>query len=109
MKPSDLLGEVEHLILLAVLRLDGGAYAVTIGEEIRSRAGVTLSRGTVYVTLGRLARKGYLESWFAEPTPERGGKAKRLFKLLPEGLRALDRTGRAFRGMSEGLVMRGGS
>jgi len=105
MRPSDLLSEVEHLVLLAVLRLDDAAYAVSIGDEIRGRAGVTLSRGTVYVTLSRLAKRGYLSSWFADPTPERGGKAKRLFKVQPEGLQALERTQRAFQGMSRGLTL----
>ena len=84
-----LLGELEQVVLLAVLRLGSSAYAVSIRDEIRGRAGIDVSRGTVYVTLERLERKGFLQSWFADPTPERGGKAKRYFKARPAALRAL--------------------
>ena len=87
--PAPLLGEVEQLVLLAALRLGDDAYAVSVRDEIEARAGIPLSRATVYVTLDRLARKGYLESWFGEPTPARGGKAKRCFRIEPAGLRAL--------------------
>lgn len=74
MRERNLLGELEQLVLLAVIRLDGNAYAVSIREQIEVQTGLTLARGTIYVTLDRLANKGYLESWFADPTPERGGK-----------------------------------
>ena len=87
--PVTLLGEVEQLVLLAALRLGDDAYAVAVRDEIDTRASVALSRATVYITLDRLERKGYLKSWFADPTPERGGKAKRCFRLEPEGIRAL--------------------
>jgi DNA-binding PadR family transcriptional regulator len=84
----ELLGEVEQLILLVILRLGEGTYAVPIREELR-RHGVTLSRGSVYVTLDRLERKGYVRSWFDEPTPEPGGKARRCFAIGREGIAAL--------------------
>jgi PadR family transcriptional regulator PadR len=84
-----LLGEVEQLVLLAALRLGDDAYAVAVRDTIESRAGIALSRVTVYITLDRLERKGYVRSWFADPTPERGGKAKRYFRLEPEAFRAL--------------------
>ena len=86
---TPLLGEVEQLVLLAAYRLGDEAYAVTVRDEIEARASVRLSRATVYITLDRLERKGYLESWFGAPTPERGGKAKRCFRVEREGLRAL--------------------
>ena len=85
-----LLGELEQLVLLATLRLDADAYAVSIRDEIHERAGVDLSRSSVYVTLDRLNRKGYLTSSFGEPTAERGGKAKRCFRITGPGRRALD-------------------
>ena len=97
------LSEIEHLLLVAVLRLGKSAYAVSIHDEIQSRAGIALPRGTLYITLSRLERKGYLESWFADPTPERGGKAKRYFKLKPVALRALRQTRHAFRKMWQGV------
>lgn len=89
MTPTRLLGEVEQLVLLAILRVGEGAYAVPIREEIRREAGLALSRGTVYVTLDRLERKGYVSSWFEDPTPEPGGKSKRCYRLEREGLAAL--------------------
>jgi DNA-binding PadR family transcriptional regulator len=84
-----LLGEVEQLVLLAAVRLGEDAYPVAVRNEIEKRAGIDLSRATVYITLDRLERKGYLRSWFGDPTPERGGKAKRCFGVEPAGLRAL--------------------
>ena len=84
-----LLGEVEQLVLLATLRLGDDAYAVPIRALILEEAGVTLSRGTVYVTLERLERKGYVTSWFSDPQAVRGGKARRLFRLKPPGLGAI--------------------
>ena len=73
MSDRQLLGEVEQLVLLAILRIGDGAYAVPIRAELDRSAGVSLSRGTIYVTLDRLERKGYVSSWFDEPTPEPGG------------------------------------
>ena len=67
MGKTGILGELEQLILLAILRLDGKAYAVPILDEVQSKTGLSLSRGSVYVTLDRLEKKGYLESWFADP------------------------------------------
>jgi PadR family transcriptional regulator PadR len=84
-----LLGELEQLALLAVIRLGTEAHAPAIREAIADRTGIDLVRGTVYVTLDRLDRKGYLTSRFGEPTPERGGKAKRLFAITADGKRAL--------------------
>src|ERR1700680_1713496 len=85
-----LLGELEQLVLLAILRLGEAAYAVSIRDEILERTGVSLARASVYVTLDRLDLKGYVHSWFGDPTPERGGKAKRCFRVLAAGHRALD-------------------
>jgi DNA-binding PadR family transcriptional regulator len=87
--PAVPLGEVEQLVLLAAVRLGDGTYPVAVRNEIEARTGIVLSRPTVYITLDRLERKGYVESRFGEPTPERGGKAKRLFKVEPAGIRAL--------------------
>jgi DNA-binding PadR family transcriptional regulator len=100
-----LLGEIEQLVLLAVLRLDGEAYAVSIRDLIHRDAGVTLFRGSVYVTLERLERKGYVESWFSDPTGERGGKAKRLFRITADGIAALKASRRAVERMATGTVL----
>jgi DNA-binding PadR family transcriptional regulator len=84
-----LLGELEQLVMLAAERRGDDAYAVSIRDEIDARTGITLGRSSVYVTLDRLERKGYMTSRFGDPTPERGGKAKRCFRLTPAGRRAL--------------------
>ena len=89
MSERQLLGEVEQLVLLAILRIGEGAYAVPICEELSQHGGVSLSRGTIYVTLDRLERKGYVRSHFAEPTPEPGGKARRCFHIERDGIMAL--------------------
>ena len=89
MGDRQLLGEVEQLVLLAILRIGEGAYAVPIREELQRNGRVSLSRGTIYVTLDRLERKGYVRSWFDDPTPEPGGKARRCFRLERDGMAAL--------------------
>jgi PadR family transcriptional regulator len=99
------LGEVEQLVLLAVLRLEGEAYAVPIRDLIDRDAGVTLSRGSIYITLDRLQRKGLVESWFSEPTGEPGGKARRLFRVRPPGMAALKAARRAVDRLSAGTAL----
>jgi DNA-binding PadR family transcriptional regulator len=100
-----LLGEVELLVLLAVLRLEGEAYAVPIRELIRREAGVQLSRGTIYVTLERLESKGYVTSWFSDPIAVRGGKARRHFRLKPPGLAALKAARSAVDRLAQGTAL----
>jgi PadR family transcriptional regulator PadR len=100
-----LLGEVEQLVLLAVLRLQDEAYAVPIRELIRRDAGVTLFRGSIYITLERLERKRYVESWFSEPTKARGGKARRLFRIRRAGVTALQGSRRAVDRLAAGTVL----
>lgn len=83
------LGDLEHLVLLAVLRLGQDAYGIPILDEVSARCGRDVSRATIYVALKRLERKGLLTSRLGDSTPERGGRAKRFFKLRPAGLKAL--------------------
>jgi len=104
MKDRQILGEVEQLILLVILRLGDGAYAVPIREEL-SRNGVGLTRGSVYVTLDRLERKGWVESWFDDPTPEPGGKARRCFRIQRAGVAALRTNQRLLRRLQAGTVL----
>lgn len=87
--PAVPLGEVEQLVLLAALRIGDDAYPVSVRDEIEATTGIALSRPTVYITLDRLEQKGYLHSRFGDPTPERGGKAKRCFRVEAAGVRAL--------------------
>lgn len=99
----DFLGEFEQLILLAVLRLNDGAYAVPIRREIQARTQRVPARGAVYITLDRLENKGYLESRLGEPLTERGGRPRRYYRVRPAGVRALEQSWSALRLMWEGL------
>jgi DNA-binding PadR family transcriptional regulator len=103
MRPAAYLGEFEHLVLLAVLRLGEQAYGVGVRREIEKRGRREVSLGAVYATLSRLEGKGYVASRPGEPTPERGGRAKRFFRLTGEGVAAVSRTHQAIQSMSEGL------
>ena len=84
------LGDLEELVLLAVRRLGEAADGGGVRRELEERAGRSVSVSTIYVTLMRLEEKGYARSWKGEPTATRGGKAKRLYDLTPEGLDALE-------------------
>ena len=97
------LGEFEHVVLLAVLRLGDEAYAVPIIDEIERCTGRSISRGSVYITLDRLETKGYLRSRLADPTPERGGRAKRYYALRPRAIAALRDSRRALVALWRGL------
>src|SRR5580765_1841008 len=87
--PRTDLGDLEHLVLLAILRLGREAYGIPILDEVSSRSGRDVSRATVYVALKRLEQKGLVASRLGESTPERGGRAKRFYRLKPNGLKAL--------------------
>lgn len=97
------IGEFEQVVLLAVLRLDDQAYAVSIAAEILRCTGRTVSRGSIYITLDRLETKGYLKSRLADPTPERGGRAKRYYSLRPLAVETLRETRRALVALWRGL------
>jgi PadR family transcriptional regulator PadR len=83
------LGELEQIVLLAVLRLGDEAYAVPILEQIEDQTGRRVARGALYTALDRLEKKGCLRSRFGEPLAERGGRARRYFTVTPAALRAL--------------------
>ena len=101
--PQQGLGEFEQLVLLSILRLGSGVYGVPIVEEIEHRTGRRVGRAAVYVTLRRLEKKGLVSSWMGEPTEERGGKARRLVKVCPEGRALLTESRGAMDRMWEGL------
>jgi len=92
MGDSNQLGRFEELVLLALVRLRENAYGVPIRREIAERTGRDVSFGAVYTTLERLERKGYVTSRIGEPTPERGGRVKRYFRIEAPGVRALNET-----------------
>ncbi|MGD8535003.1 MAG: helix-turn-helix transcriptional regulator [Candidatus Aminicenantes bacterium] len=80
----------EELILLSILKLRNEAYVVAIREELKKMTGETWALGALFVTLDRMSRKGYVQSWLSEPKPERGGRRKRLYRLLPAAVDALN-------------------
>ena len=86
---GDRLGEFEELTLLAVRAIEPPAYAVPVQRFIAKTAGRDVVMGAIYAALDRLERKGLIRSALGAPTPERGGKRKRLFAVTPEGVRLL--------------------
>ena len=107
-KQAPVLGDFEQLILLGVMRLerDGTSYGAAIRQEIHARSGRDVSINAVYTTLDRLEGKGFLESWVGDPTPERGGRRRKFYRLRPAGLAALQQAYRAFTAMADGLQRR---
>jgi PadR family transcriptional regulator PadR len=83
------LGELEQIVLLAMLRLGDEAYAVPVLAQIEAQTGRKLARGALYTALDRLETKGCLRSRVGEPLPERGGRARRYFTVTPAAVRAL--------------------
>jgi DNA-binding PadR family transcriptional regulator len=100
---GDALGEFEQLVLLAIVRLAADAYGVTIRNEIERRTERSVAIGALYTALERLERKGYVSSAMSDPTPQRGGRAKRYYKLRPAGAAALKRSRRALESMWAGI------
>jgi PadR family transcriptional regulator len=86
------LGEFELLVMLAVIRLGDSAYGVPVSREIEQQTGREVAFGTVYATLERLQQKGFVRSDLGDATPERGGRAKRYFRVTPTGLRTVRET-----------------
>ena len=97
------LGKFEQMALLAILQLGEDVYGVPIVEEIERRTDRSVARAAVYVRLRRLEKKGLVESWMGEPSEERGGKARRLVRVRPEGQRLLQGSRRAMEAMWQGL------
>lgn len=100
---APILGEFEHFVLLALVRLGNGAYGAAILREIRERTGRDASVGTVYMTLGRLEKKKMIASYIGTPSPERGGRRRRHYLIDSEGQKALGRAYRSFVAMSDGI------
>jgi PadR family transcriptional regulator PadR len=103
MSGRDYLGEFEHIIVLALLRLVDRAYGVTVRQEIEFRTNREVSIGAVYATLDRLETKGYVKSHRGDPTPARGGRSKRFFRVTAKGMAAVNRTQDALQSMTDGL------
>lgn len=94
MSDRSYLGELELMLLLAVIHLGEEAYGVPISRELEKYRGKDVALGSVYAALERLEAKGLVTSMLGDPTPERGGKAKRFFRVTKEGLRQVHETRR---------------
>jgi len=100
------LGELEQIVLLALLRVGEDAYAVPVLAEIERQTGRAPTLATVHATLARLEAKGLVRTWMGEPTPQRGGRRKRHYAVTPAGQRTLRASlaalGRLARGLDVG-------
>src|SRR3972149_9172259 len=98
------LGEFEQMVLLAVMQASRAedAYGVNVHRELEARAKRRVARGAVYMTLDRLEKKGLLSSDLTDPTPERGGRAKRCYQVTKPALAALKSARRALTRLWEG-------
>ncbi len=102
----DWLNDFEQLLMLAVARLADDAYGMRIRHLIEERAGREVPIASIYAALERLERRGCLDSWMAEPTPERGGRAKKHFAVTARGVDLLQEGRTAFEQMWEGIELR---
>jgi PadR family transcriptional regulator PadR len=94
MREHSYLGEFELMILLTILRLGDDVYGVPLSKELSLLRGRDVALGSVYAALDRLELKGLIASTLGESTPERGGRAKRYFRVTKQGLRAVRETRR---------------
>ena len=100
---SNVPSDFEQQVLLAVWRLGDAAYGASVRDELETRTGRDVAQGAVYVTLVRLEKKGLLRSRLSDPTPVRGGKAKRYFEILPAGIEGVTVARETMERLWEGL------
>lgn len=98
------LGELEQLILFALVDLGDEAYGAAVGRSIEERTGRNVSAGAIYTGLDRLETRGLVESWVGEPTAERGGRRRKHYRVTVEGAGQLRRSVDVIRSMSDGLL-----
>ena len=97
------LGELELMVMLTLIRLGENAYGVPISREIEASSGREVALGSVYATLERLEQKGFVSSRLGEPTAERGGRAKRFFRVTARGLHEVQKTRQTLTSLWRGL------
>ncbi len=105
MPRGEYLGEFEQMVLLTVARLGSDAYGMAILDELAEATGTEAAVASVYAALDRLERRHLVKSKIGDPTPERGGRAKRFFSLLPNGVTALHRSRNALAALWDGLEL----
>lgn len=97
------LGDLEQLVLLALVRLGPDAFGIAVQQEISTRTRRDVSLGAVYTTLARLEQKGYVTTRVGDPTPVRGGRRKKHYRVQAAGRKALAGAIADLRALSEGL------
>jgi DNA-binding PadR family transcriptional regulator len=97
-----MIGEFEYLILTSAARLGDNAYGASIRSEIENATGRPCSIGALYTTLDRLEAKGFVKTWMGDPTPERGGRSKRLVQVTVTGVKVAGDFFRAISRISKG-------
>ena len=107
MSKQPALGEFEQMVLLAIMRQGEEAYGVTIRAELKTCTGREPAPGALYTTLDRLEDKGLVRSRLGDPTPQRGGRAKRYFQVTGAGVRAVTHALRSYQRLSQGLDLPG--
>ena len=83
-----MLGEFEYLLLTAAAKLGEQAYGAAMRQAIEEATGRECSIGALYTTLDRLEAKGFVKTWMGDPTPERGGRPKRMVRVTAKGTQA---------------------
>ena len=109
MTRRDYLGSFELMVLLAVMQLEDDAYGVPIARTIEDTTGRPVALGSVYAALDRLQARGLLESSLGDPTPQRGGRAKRFFQVSARGAQAASESRRTFTMLWQDLPDPGGN
>lgn len=109
MEKETYLGELEQMVLWAVLRLGGDGYGAVVLKELNDRVGRRVSTGALYATLDRLEAKGVIQSRLADSEPGRGGRRKRLMTVTASGREALGRTRQEWLSLWDGMDIAVGS
>lgn len=100
------LGDLEQQVLFALVRLDGEAHGAAIALEMAERSGRRVAPGALYTVLDRLSDKGYVDSWIGDSTPERGGRRRKVYRIQPQGARALRAWYAGLRELASGTTAR---
>jgi len=103
MRKGEYLGNFDLMLLLALMRLGEDAYGVTIAQELEAQTGLEVVVASVYATLDRLQERGLVSSSLGDSTPERGGRAKRYFRITGAGIREVRGAQRSLMNLWKGL------
>ena len=101
------LGDLEQVVLMALLRLNGEeVHGAMVSLELEENLGRRVNPGALYTVLDRLSEKGLVEAWIGDSTPERGGRRRKVYRLTPAGAGELRMWYHGIRGMAEGHLDR---